>query len=81
MEVVDRSPTSFTFISLPGHFEGENRYITFTFHKEGVDPFAHMQMDADAWGPWTYGAWFSLETGQAEAFWREFANNVGAAYA
>lgn len=71
VEVVHRSPNSWTFLSLPGHAEGADRYITFTFDQ---DP--DFSMTVHAWGPWTPTAALTVSTGAAEAIWGRFASNV-----
>jgi hypothetical protein len=80
VRVVERTATSFTFISLPGHAEGANRYIRFTFYKVGIDPLADLRLQAQAWGPWTAAAAATITSGLAQHFWSQFAANVGAAY-
>jgi hypothetical protein len=80
VRVVERTATSFTFISLPGHAEGANRYIRFTFYKVGIDPLADLRLQAQAWGPWTAAAAATITSGLAQYFWSQFAANVGAAY-
>jgi hypothetical protein len=80
VRVVERTATSFTFISLPGHAEGANRYIRFTFYKVGIDPQADLRLQAQAWGPWTAAAAATIASGLAHYFWSQFAANVGAAY-
>ncbi|GIE99798.1 hypothetical protein [Paractinoplanes rishiriensis] len=68
------------FVSLPGHFEGANRLITFTFYKTGIDPFGDIRFRATASGPWTLNAYLTIQSGQAFNFWNTFATNVGRAY-
>ncbi len=80
VRVVGRTATSFTFVSLPGHSEGADRYIRFTFFKAGADPFADIRLEAYAWGPWTASAAATIDSGLAYTFWGEFASNVGNAY-
>jgi hypothetical protein len=80
VQVVGRTATSFTFRSLPGHFEGADRFITFSFYKVGVDPLGDIRLRANAWGPWTLNAYLTIQSGQAKAFWNQFAVNVGNAY-
>jgi hypothetical protein len=78
--VYARTATSFTFLSLPGHAEGANRFITFTFYKTGIDPQGDIRLQAYATGPWTLAAYLTIQSGQAYAFWNQFATNVGRAY-
>lgn len=80
VQVIGRTSTSFTFISLPGHFEGANRVITFSFYKTGIDPFGDIRLRATASGPWTLNAFLTIQSGQAFGFWNQFAVNVGQAY-
>jgi hypothetical protein len=80
VQVVGRTSTSFTFKSLPGHFEGAGRFITFAFYKVGIDPFGDIRLRATASGPWTLNAYLTIQSGQAKAFWNQFAVNVGNAY-
>jgi hypothetical protein len=80
VRVVERTATSFTFVSLPGHAEGADRYIRFTFYKVGTDPYADLRLQAQAWGPWTAAAAATISSGLANYFWSQFAANVGRAY-
>lgn len=80
VRVVERTATSFTFVSLPGHAEGADRYIRFTFYKVGADPYADLRLQAQAWGPWTAAAAATISSGLANYFWSQFAANVGRAY-
>jgi hypothetical protein len=80
VQVVERTSTSFTFMSLPGHAEGAYRYIRFTFYKVGTDPYGDLRLQAYAWGPWTAAAWATINSGAANSFWSQFAANVGNAY-
>jgi hypothetical protein len=80
VQVVARSSTSFTFLSLPGHAEGAGRVITFTFYKTGLDPFGDIRLHAAASGPYTVAADLSIQSGAAFTFWRTFATNVGRAF-
>lgn len=68
VEVVHRDRTSWTFRSLPGHAEGEDRYITFDFELDALT--------VRAWGPWTPTASITVTTGAAHALWARFASNV-----
>ncbi|CRK55413.1 hypothetical protein [Alloactinosynnema sp. L-07] len=70
--VVDRTPTSWTFRSLPGHVEGAGRYITFTFVRA---PYGY-ELDVRAWGPWSLSASLTVSSGAAREVWQRFADNV-----
>ncbi|HLL64283.1 MAG TPA: hypothetical protein VK453_00895 [Micromonosporaceae bacterium] len=80
IQVVERTATSFTFMSLPGHAEGAYRYIRFTFYKVGADPFGDLRLQVSAWGPWTVAAAATISSGTANYYWSQFAANVGRAY-
>lgn len=73
VEVVERTPTSWTFVSLPGHGDGADRYFTFSF--ENRHGFA---LTVTSWGPWTLPASITAETGVARATWQQFADRVSA---
>jgi hypothetical protein len=64
--------TSFTFRSLPGHVEGADRMIKFTFFMNGSE----MDLNVHSWGPWTAGAVASINGGVAAATWQAFAFNL-----
>lgn len=70
--VVDRTPTSWTFRSMPGHTEGADRYITFRFQYGRYG----YELDVEAWGPWTLSASLTVSGGAARAVWQRFADNV-----
>ncbi|WP_436495205.1 hypothetical protein [Actinokineospora sp. HUAS TT18] len=72
--VVDRSATSWTFRSLPGHVEGPGRHITFTFLRA---PYGY-ELDVRSWGPWTLSASLTVSSGAAREVWQRFADNVSA---
>ncbi|MEU1280287.1 hypothetical protein [Streptomyces sp. NPDC005805] len=71
--IVNRTPTSFTFKSLPGHSEGAGRYIRFTFSSGSM--WTH-QMKVEGWGPWTLAAATSIQTGAVNGFWTTYAKNL-----
>jgi hypothetical protein len=74
IHVLDVSPTSFTFLSLPGHFEGPNRFITFSFY---TDSFTN-RLYLAVWsrGPISPGSVGSVISGVANGFWKEYATNL-----
>jgi len=79
IEVVDISPSSFSFLSLPNHAEGAGRVILFSFF---VDTTANgLNLDVFAKGPWSAGAQVTVNTGAAKALWQSYANNLKAAVA
>jgi hypothetical protein len=80
VQVLARSSTSFTFISLPGHAEGAGRVITFTFYKTGFDPFGDIRLHAAASGPYSVSADLTIRSGAAFNMWQTFATNVGRAF-
>ncbi|MFE9581579.1 hypothetical protein ACFYO1_34745 [Nocardia sp. NPDC006044] len=81
IRVVFVNGSVFRFVSLPGHFEGENRYITFTLYLKKQSNFPSqnpLYLKVSAEGPWTPGAQTSVTTGLAYGFWKQFAENIGA---
>ncbi|MFI9723410.1 hypothetical protein ACIHFE_27785 [Streptomyces sp. NPDC052396] len=81
VQVVGRTPTSFTFKSLPGHAEGAGRYITFTFIRTGTSgPGIAHTLSVHAWGPWTPAAAATVSSGLARSIWQQFATNIGNAF-
>ncbi|MFF8848312.1 hypothetical protein ACF08N_37670 [Streptomyces sp. NPDC015127] len=71
--VTDRTPTSFTFKSLPGHVEGAGRYIRFTFHRTST---FDIRMHVESWGPWNFNAWSSINSGAVNGIWATYSNNL-----
>ncbi|MGH3861316.1 hypothetical protein [Actinokineospora sp.] len=70
--VIDRSPTSWTFRSMPGHAEGAGRFITFSFVH---GPYGYV-LDVASWGVWTPAAELTVSSGGARAAWQRFADNI-----
>lgn len=79
IEVVDISPTSFSFLSLPGHAEGAGRVILFSFFVDGTTN--NLDFDVFAKGPWSASAQGTVSTGAAQALWQKYANNLKTAVA
>jgi hypothetical protein len=77
IRVVAIGPTSFTFLSLPGHFEGPNRTIVFSFIEQ-LQPIAthRLFLNVHASGPSSPGAVTSVATGQAHGTWQDYATNL-----
>jgi len=77
IRVVAIGPTSFTFLSLPGHFEGPNRTIVFSFIEQ-LQPIAthRLFLNVHASGPSSPGAVASVATGQAHGTWQQYATNL-----
>ncbi|MGQ4363569.1 hypothetical protein [Streptomyces sp. SAS_272] len=71
--VVSRTTTSFGFLSLPGHAEGADRNIRFTFYRT---PTFELRMRVEGWGPWTLGAATSISTGVVNTMWQTYANTL-----
>ncbi|MFD3330469.1 hypothetical protein [Streptomyces sp. NPDC058701] len=74
VSVVDRTATSFTLKSLPGHSEGADRFIRFTFYQQPAT-FA-LRMKVEGWGPWTLAAQASVDSGAVNKFWTDYAANL-----
>ncbi|GAA3052083.1 hypothetical protein [Actinokineospora globicatena] len=74
--VIDRTANSWTFLSLPGHSEGEGRNIVFSFERGNTG----VELRARAGGPFTVTAAAKIYSGAAYAIWSLFANNVSDAY-
>ncbi|HVK23763.1 MAG TPA: hypothetical protein VM677_20605 [Actinokineospora sp.] len=70
--VVDRTPNSWTFRSLPGHAEGAGRYLSFTFVRA---PYGY-ELEVSSWGPWTLQSSLTISSGTARDLWQRFADNV-----
>ncbi|GLZ39679.1 hypothetical protein [Actinokineospora sp. NBRC 105648] len=76
VQVVEKTKTSWTFRSLPGHIEGSDRNITFTFSRSKTA----LELRVHASGPWTPTAAATVHLGIAHAVWQVFADRVSAAY-
>ncbi|MFF3313867.1 hypothetical protein [Streptomyces sp. NPDC002952] len=74
MSVVDRTATSFTFKSLPGHAEGADRFIRFSFSQNPTT--FELRMKVEGWGPWSAGAQASIDSGLVNQFWSSYATNI-----
>lgn len=66
--------TSFTFRSLPGHAEGADRMITFSFYTDSVTNRLYMKVHA--WGPSSAGVLGSVATGFASGIWQQYATSL-----
>ena len=72
VQVIDRTATSWSFRSLPGHSEGAGRHITFAFER-GRDG---LWLRVTAGGAWTPTAAATVYTGAARVIWGQFATKV-----
>ncbi len=72
VESIDK--TSFTFVSLPGHFEGAGRRITFSFIENNYTHRLYLYVDSR--GPRTAGAVSTWASGTAHGIWDEYARNL-----
>lgn len=72
VRVIERTETSWTFVSLPGHVEGADRLITFSFHRGRYG----FELDVYAWGPWTLSAALTVSSGTARNAWQIFADKI-----
>ena len=79
IRVVAVTPTSFTFVALPGHPEGANRLITFTFVTDSLTKRLYLTVWAR--GRWTAVAEATRDAGTANGFWQEYASNLAAGIA
>lgn len=77
IKVVAIGPTSFSFLSLPGHAEGAGRTIVFSFIVQ-TSPIntQRLFLDVHASGPWSAGAAASVASGLARGFWQQYATNL-----
>jgi hypothetical protein len=66
--------TSFTFRALPGHAEGADRMIQFTFGTQRYT--TNLNLEVHAWGPWSPGAAFSIASGFANGIWGQYAQSL-----
>ena len=74
IRVENTTATSFTFRALPGHSEGANRVITFSFSYQQSDQQLHLGVWSR--GPWTLTAQGSIDSGLARNSWVTFAGNL-----
>jgi len=74
IRVENTTTTSFTFRALPGHSEGANRVITFSFSYQQSDQQLHLGVWSR--GPWTLTAQGSIDSGLARNSWVTFAGNL-----
>jgi hypothetical protein len=59
---------------LPGHVEGADRKIQFTF---GYQRYTNIpNLEAHSWGPWSVGAAGSISSGFANAIWGQYAQSL-----
>ncbi|MFI6902315.1 hypothetical protein ACIBKY_13710 [Nonomuraea sp. NPDC050394] len=68
--------SNFAFKSLPGHFEGADRFIRFTLFKGQFYP-NRLYLRVEAWGPYTPQAHATITSGLAYQYWSQFALNIG----
>lgn len=73
IKVVGIGETSFTFLSLPGHPEGADRLITFSF---GTDSDGQTEMTVWSRGPGSLGASLTIATGIAFLFWHTYFDKL-----
>ncbi|WP_143204924.1 hypothetical protein [Streptomyces sp. CB02009] len=69
--VAERNATNFKFDTRPGHFEGEGRFIRFSFHQ---DSMWNLSMKVHGWGDWHPQTQASIESGVIEAYWHHYAD-------
>lgn len=74
IRVESATATSFTFRALPGHAEGADRMITFSFYVDSLTNRLYMKVHA--WGPSSAGAIFSVVSGFANGIWQQYATNL-----
>lgn len=81
VRVADRTSRSFTFTTLPGHPEGPDRFVRFTFYKanDGT-PATDIRLEAQGYGRYSFVSEAGVASGQIRGFWQEFADNVGNMY-
>ncbi len=73
VKVVAITATSFTLISLPGHPEGANRLITFSF---GRTTDGQTYLDVWSRGPGSWGAFGTIATGLDYEIWAYLFSNL-----
>ncbi|MGW7428804.1 hypothetical protein ACWGIN_04560 [Streptomyces sp. NPDC054861] len=75
LAVTDRTATTFQFTSLPGHAEGPDRKIRFSFSKTSDQD---IRLNVEGWGPFTAEAAGSIQSGAVKQMWQSYANNLKA---
>lgn len=74
IEVVSITPTSFSFVSMPGHFEGAGRIITFSFV---TNPTTHrLFLDVSDYGAESWQSVVGRDSGSIRNVWQEYANKL-----
>ncbi|SDD52619.1 hypothetical protein [Actinokineospora iranica] len=76
VQVTERTATGWTFRTLPGHGEGSDRTITFSFDWLGSTPT--MQVRGE--GPYSQEVANAVFSGTAFQVWQRLADNVSAAF-
>ena len=71
--------TNFTYLTLPGHYEGAGRVFTFSFITNSTTQ--RLYFDVVSSGPWNATAEALRDSGSARSFWRGYADNLRAAIA
>jgi hypothetical protein len=79
IRIIGLTPASFTFVSLPGHPEGANRLITFTFVTDSLTKRLYLTVWAR--GVWTAVAEATRDSGTANGIWQQYADNLAAGIA
>ena len=79
IQVLAISATNFTYLALPGHYEGAGRSFTFSFITSNTT--RHLYLDVASSGPWSAADETLHNSGAARRFWRGYADNLRAAVA
>ncbi|MFF8513247.1 hypothetical protein ACF064_34845 [Streptomyces sp. NPDC015492] len=73
--VAEKNATNFKFDTRPGHFEGEGRFIRFSFHQDSA---WNLSMRVHGWGAWHPQTQASIESGVIEVYWHHYADTLKA---
>jgi hypothetical protein len=80
VRVLKVTPTSFTFITLKGHLEGEGRTITFEFYRENGRNKLTAYTSNTGSAAVNYPISNNLSFFFARRYWRQFASNIRGAF-